>query len=132
MATAFDSIFDVIEHHRELSAQYDAAVSISAELDDGPEFGADDAISDERLLALQQYAAALIHSKPTTLAGVIALSRYVASLPAWLLSDEYDWHQPFLTRLADALDEISAGVAPDPCMPTRSSSTGSDGAAVAT
>ncbi|WP_245284122.1 hypothetical protein [Bradyrhizobium sp. Cp5.3] len=101
MATELDSIFDVIEHHRELSAQYDAVVS--AKLDDGPELGAADAISDERSLALQQYAAVLIRSKPGTLAGVIALSRYVASLPAWLLSDEYDWHQPFLRTLADAL-----------------------------
>ncbi|WP_164719152.1 MULTISPECIES: hypothetical protein [Bradyrhizobium] len=109
MATELDSIFDVIEHHRELSAQYDAAVSLSAKLVEGPEFDAAEAISEERLLALEQYADVLIHSKPTTLAGVIALSRYVASLPTWLLSDEYDWHQSFLRMLTDALDEISVG-----------------------
>ncbi|MCP3475535.1 hypothetical protein NLM33_35190 [Bradyrhizobium sp. CCGUVB1N3] len=95
------------EHHRGLSAQHDAVVSISAKLVEGPEFDAADAISEKARLALEEYADVLIHSKPTTLMGVIALSRYVASLPAWLLSDEYDWHQPFLRTLADALDEIS-------------------------
>ncbi|WP_445219851.1 hypothetical protein ACKWRH_06830 [Bradyrhizobium sp. Pa8] len=104
-ATELDSIFEVIEHHRGLSAQHDAAASISAKLVEGPEFDAAEAISEERLLALDQYGDVLIHSKPTTLAGAIALSRYVASLPAWLLSDEYDWHHPFLTTLADALDK---------------------------
>ncbi|WP_439372665.1 hypothetical protein [Bradyrhizobium sp. DASA03120] len=105
MATELDSIFEVIEHHRGLSAQHDAAVSISAKLVEGPEFDAADAISEKTRLALEEYADVLIHSKPTTLAGVIGLSRYVASLPAWLLSDEYDWHQPFLRMLADALDK---------------------------
>ncbi|MCP3468066.1 MULTISPECIES: hypothetical protein [unclassified Bradyrhizobium] len=109
MATELDSIFDVIEHHRALSAQHDAAASISAKLVEGPEFDVADAISEARRLALAEYADVLIHSKPTTLAGVIALSRYVAGLPPWLLSDEYDWHQPFLRTLAEALDEISAG-----------------------
>ena len=106
MATELDTIFDVIERHRELSAQHAAAASVSSKLVAGPEFDAADAISEERGLALEEYADVLIHSKPTTLAGVSALSRYVASLPAWLLSDENDWHQSFLRTLADAVDEI--------------------------
>ncbi|MEY9707482.1 hypothetical protein ABIF50_003256 [Bradyrhizobium diazoefficiens] len=32
MATEFDTIFDVIERHRELSVQHAAAVSVSAKL----------------------------------------------------------------------------------------------------
>ncbi|WP_246783611.1 hypothetical protein [Bradyrhizobium sp. CCBAU 21365] len=77
MATELDTIFDVIERHRELSAQHAAAASVSSKLVAGPEFDAADAISEERGLALEEYADVLIHSKPTTLAGVIALSRYV-------------------------------------------------------
>ncbi|WP_445222171.1 hypothetical protein ACKWRH_21155 [Bradyrhizobium sp. Pa8] len=111
MATELDSIFEVIEHYRGLSAQYDAAASMSAKLVEGGEFDAAEAISEERLLALDQYRDVLLQSKPTTLAGVIALSRYVASLPAWLLSDE--WHQPFLRMLADALDDaLDKGATP--------------------
>ncbi|WP_245509223.1 hypothetical protein [Bradyrhizobium zhanjiangense] len=76
-----DPIFDVIARNREFSAQHDAAVSISAKLAEGPEFDAADEISGERQLALAEHANTLIHSKPTTIAGVIALSRL---LPAYL------------------------------------------------
>ncbi|QIG91055.1 MULTISPECIES: hypothetical protein [unclassified Bradyrhizobium] len=41
MATELDSNFDVIERHRELSAQHAAAVSVSAKLVAGPEFDAE-------------------------------------------------------------------------------------------
>ncbi|WP_235884954.1 hypothetical protein [Bradyrhizobium frederickii] len=92
LLTERDSIFEVIEHHRKLRAQVDAAASISAKLVEGPEFDAADAISEQKRLALEEYADVLIHSKPTALAGVIALNRCVARLPAWQLSDDYDWH----------------------------------------
>ena len=52
-----EPIFTVIERHRELSVLCDQAVSISAKLEDGPEFDAADEIS----------------------AGI----RYVASLGEW-------------------------------------------------
>ncbi|RXH21197.1 hypothetical protein XH94_38105 [Bradyrhizobium zhanjiangense] len=107
-----DPLFVVIERHRELSAHYDAALSVSAKLDGGPEFDAADEISSQRNHALAEHAKVLIRSKPTTIPGVVAFSRYVASLRAWQLSDEEDWHQVFLTVLADAVDEISVARPP--------------------
>ncbi|WP_258769363.1 hypothetical protein [Bradyrhizobium arachidis] len=98
----------MIEQNRELAAQSDAAASISTRLDEGPEFDAADEITGEREAALRQHLTLLIRSKPTTMAGVVALSRYVASIPAWRLSEDEDgWHQAFLRTLADAMDEIS-------------------------
>ncbi|WP_407123221.1 hypothetical protein [Bradyrhizobium sp. STM 3561] len=40
------------------------------------------------------------------IAGVIDLSRYVASLTAWEVSEDEDWHQCFLGALADSINEI--------------------------
>lgn len=48
----------------------------------------------------------LIRSTPTTMAGVIALTRYVAGLREWELPDDDAWHRVFLRGLADAIDEI--------------------------
>ncbi|MCD9112413.1 MULTISPECIES: hypothetical protein [Bradyrhizobium] len=60
MATEFDTIFDVIER----SVQHAAAVSVSAKLVAGLEFHAADAISEERRLALEEYADVLTPSRP--------------------------------------------------------------------
>ena len=73
-----EPIFTVIERHRELSVLCDEAVSISAKLEDSPEFDAADEIS----------------------AGI----RYVASLGEWQVPTDEDWHQVFLSTLANALD----------------------------
>lgn len=43
-----DLIFVVIERHRELSAHYDAAASVSAKLEDRTEFAAADEISGQK------------------------------------------------------------------------------------
>ncbi|MCP3392082.1 hypothetical protein NLM27_25160 [Bradyrhizobium sp. CCGB12] len=102
-----DLIFVVIEKHRELSAHYDAAASVLAKLEGGSEFDAADEISVQRNLALTEHANVLIRSTPTTIAGVIALTRYVASLRDWELPDDDGWHQVFLGGLADAIDEIA-------------------------
>ena len=99
-----DPIFTVIERHRALSVHCDEAVSISAKLMDGPEFDAADEISAERRDDLAEYAAVLIPSAPTTMAGITALIRYVASLGEWQLPADEDWHQVFLGTLATALD----------------------------
>jgi hypothetical protein len=99
-----DPIFTVIERHRELSTHCDEAVSISAKLMDGPEFDAADEISAERRDALVEYAAVVIRSEPTTMAGIAALIRYVASLGEWQVPTDDDWHQVFLGTLANALD----------------------------
>ncbi|WP_247554915.1 hypothetical protein [Bradyrhizobium sp. 138] len=40
------------------------------------------------------------------MAGVIALTRYVAGLREWELPDDDAWHRVFLRGLADAIDEI--------------------------
>lgn len=101
-----DPILSVIERHRELYAHLDAATAVSAKLLEGPEFDAADEISRDRRLALAEFSNVLIRSKPTTIAGVIALSRYVATLPAWQLSNDENWHQGFLGTLADALDSL--------------------------
>ncbi|WP_271608653.1 hypothetical protein [Bradyrhizobium sp. CCBAU 21359] len=101
-----DLTFVVIERHRELSAHYDAAMSISAKLD-GPEFDAADEISSQRNHALAEHANVLIRSTPTTIAGVIALIRYVSSLREWELPDDDAWYGVFLEGLADAVDGIA-------------------------
>lgn len=88
--------------------RYDAAVSVSAKLEEGTAFDVADEISGERCAALQEHAGVLVGSKPTTIAGVAALSRYVASLGAWQLPDDETWHRVLLRTLADAIDEIGA------------------------
>ncbi|MEZ2145363.1 hypothetical protein AAE026_24195 [Bradyrhizobium sp. DN5] len=100
-----DLIFVVIERHRELSAHYDAALSVSAKLDGGAEFDAADKISSQRNHVLAEHANVLIRSTPTTIAGVIALTRYVGSLREWELPDDDAW--VFLEGLADAIDGIA-------------------------
>ncbi|UWU67731.1 hypothetical protein [Bradyrhizobium sp. NC92] len=102
-----DLIFVVIQKHRELSAYYDAAASVSAKLEKVCEFEAADEISGQRNLALTEHANVLIRSAPTTIGGVIALTRYVASLREWELPDDDAWYQVFLRGLADAIDEIA-------------------------
>ncbi|MCA1471181.1 hypothetical protein I6F09_25280 [Bradyrhizobium sp. IC3195] len=101
-----DLTFLVIERHRELSAHYDAALSVSAKLD-GPEFHAAEEISSQRNHALAEHANVLIRSTPTTIAGVIALTRYVGSLREWELPDDDAWYRVFLGGLADAIDGIA-------------------------
>ncbi|MCA1500243.1 hypothetical protein [Bradyrhizobium sp. NBAIM14] len=101
-----DLTFVVIERHRELSAHYDAALSVSAKLD-GPEFHAAEEISSQRNHALAEHANVLIRSTPTTIAGVIALTRYVGSLREWELPDDDAWYRVFLGGLADAIDGIA-------------------------
>ncbi|MBH5396450.1 hypothetical protein HZZ13_01295 [Bradyrhizobium sp. CNPSo 4010] len=101
-----DLTFVVIERHRELSAHYDAALSVSAKLD-GPEFDAADEISSQRNHALAEHANVLIRSRPTTIAGVIALTRYVGSLREWEVPDDDAWYEIFLEGLADAIDGVA-------------------------
>jgi hypothetical protein len=118
-ANSSDPIFAAIERHRELSADYTAAVDISSKLEDGPEFEAADAIAGDRCDDLLNHADALIRLKPTTTAGVIALMRYVASLEEWQTPrepDEFDgqapdWGKTFCTTVASALDQIGGAVA---------------------
>jgi hypothetical protein len=110
-----DPIFAVIERHRQLSELFTAAVDVSSRLEGGPEFEAADAISAERNQALMGHADALIRSIPTTMAGVIALARYVASLDEWQtpgddreIWDEPSpsWHQVFLNTTATAIEAM--------------------------
>ncbi|WP_426418182.1 hypothetical protein [Bradyrhizobium genosp. A] len=103
-----DPIFAAIDLHSEMSTRYDAAVSVSAKLEEGAAFDVADKISGERCAALKEHAGVLIRSKPTTIAGVACLSRYVASLGAWQLPDDETWHQVLLRTLADAIEEIGA------------------------
>ncbi|WFT95080.1 hypothetical protein QA633_43705 [Bradyrhizobium barranii] len=105
-AVGSDPIFVVIAYHRGLSAQYDAATSVSAKLSEGPEFDAADAVSGERSQALHGHAAVLIRSEPTTIAGVNALIHYVAGLRQWEVPADDGWHQVLLGTLATALDGI--------------------------
>ncbi|MDH2341523.1 hypothetical protein [Bradyrhizobium sp. SSUT77] len=105
-AVGTDPIFAVIECHRELSAHYEAATSVSAKLSEGPEFDAADAVSGERSHALHCHAAVLIRSEPTTIAGVNALIHYVGGLRQWEVPADDGWHQVLLGTLADALDGI--------------------------
>jgi hypothetical protein len=119
LANGPDPIFATIERHRELSADYTAAVDISSKLEDGPEFEAADAIAGDRCGELLDHAHALIHLEPTTMAGVSALMRYVASLEEWQTprdSDDFDgqppdWDKAFYTTVANALDRIGVGIA---------------------
>jgi hypothetical protein len=101
-----DPIFAMIERHRELSLHYDDAVSISAKLDEGPEFDAAEEVSEQRADAMVQHAAALIGTAPTTKAGAAALIRYIASLGEWEVPADEGWRQVFLGTLANALDRM--------------------------
>lgn len=78
-----DPIYTIIEKHRELSARYDAAVSISAKPFDGPECDAAEEVTAAACTELLNYADSLVSSPPTTLAGVIALLRYAADMQEW-------------------------------------------------
>ncbi|MCK1501479.1 hypothetical protein [Bradyrhizobium sp. 188] len=113
-----DATFAIIERHRELFALLDAAAAISGKFVDGPEFEAADAITAARRRDLVQHTGTLIRSAPTTMAGTLALTRYVASIAQWQLSEDHDppeqtspptgeWHHVFLRMLADALERIS-------------------------
>jgi hypothetical protein len=119
-ATEPDPIYAAIEKHRVLSADFDAALSISARLI-GPEFDAADAITSDANVKLLNHADILICSQPTSLAGVIALMRYASGLEQrqqpldrreWnmeeLAMDIPNWHHAFLNSLTNAVEEISA------------------------
>lgn len=118
---AVDPIFAMIERHRDLSGRYDAAVGISGSLEEGPEFDAADEVTAVACTALLDFADNLVSSKPTTLAGVIALLRYAAALKEWEMprdlrgADEdgefTDWSRAFFTTVANALSQIGGGVA---------------------
>jgi hypothetical protein len=119
LAVGPDPIFAAIERHRELSAEYTAAVDVSSKIEDGPEFEAADAIAGDRCGELLDCAEELIRLEPTSLAGVIALIRYVASLEEWQTPrdpDEFDgqppdWGKAFCTTVANALDRVGGAVA---------------------
>jgi hypothetical protein len=112
LATESDPIFAMIERHRELSAHCRAAYDISGNLLAGPEFDAAEAVSAERNDRLTNHVDALIGCEPTTMAGVLAAMRYLATLSdwqepsdaEWLSGDgeSMDWHQAFLDTLANA------------------------------
>jgi hypothetical protein len=80
---ATDPIYALIEKHRELSARYDAAVSISGALEAGPEFDAAEEVTAAACDDLLDFADSLVCSQPTTIAGVIALLRYTAAMQEW-------------------------------------------------
>jgi hypothetical protein len=104
-----DPIFAMINRHRELSAHYDAAVAISGKLLDGPEFDAADALADEYCGPMLDCSNELVYAVPTTLAGIVALVRYVGSLEDWQQprEDFTDWGQAFCNTIADAIENIS-------------------------
>jgi hypothetical protein len=122
VATQSDPIFPMIERHRELSAHCRAAYDISGNLLDGPEFDAAEAVSVEKHDRLIDHADALIGCEPTTMAGVLAAMRYVATLPDWQEPSDaewisgdgasMDWHQAFLDTLANAIESIADGGRP--------------------
>lgn len=79
----------------------------------GPEFDAAEKVTSERSDALDRHTKVLFHSQPTTIAGVIALTRYVAGLGLGQVPDDVWWPQVFLGILADAIAEASAAQGPD-------------------
>jgi hypothetical protein len=113
---AADPIFIMIERHRELSAHLDAAVSVAGKLLPGPDFDAADAICAERHDVLMDHGDRLICTEPATLAGVVALMRYMASVKDWegpgngeaweINGVSVNWYQVVLSTLADAVDQI--------------------------
>jgi hypothetical protein len=118
-AVESDPIFAMIERHRELSGQCRAAYDISGKLLDGPELDAAEAVSVEKHDRLIDHADALVGCEPTTMAGVLAAMRYLATLPDWQEPSDgewisgdgasMDWHQAFLDTLANAIESIADG-----------------------
>jgi hypothetical protein len=80
---ADDPVYALIGRHCELSAHCKAAYDISGNLLAGPEFDAAEAVSVEKHDRLIDHADALIACEPTTMAGVLAAMRYLATLPDW-------------------------------------------------
>ena len=112
-----DPIFAMIERHRELSAHCSAAYDISGKLHAGPEYDAAEAVSTEKHGRLIDHTDALICCEPTTMVGVVAVMRYLATLSDWQEPSDadwisgdgasMDWHQAFLDTLANAIELIA-------------------------
>lgn len=76
-----------------------AAVVVEA---DGTIVAVDD-VSAQSSQALQDHAGVLIRSEPTTIAGVRALTSYVAGLRQWEVPADDGWHQVLLGKANQGL-----------------------------
>ncbi|MCC8977593.1 hypothetical protein [Bradyrhizobium acaciae] len=106
-----DPIFKVIARHRDVSKDYDDAGAIWSKFISGPEYEAAGKIVDKKHAPLERQTKLLMRSKPTTMAGTIALTRYVAGLRLWQMPNEEDWYASFLGGLADVLGAIASEAA---------------------
>jgi hypothetical protein len=86
---------------------------------DHPEYDADDEIAAATCDALLDHADELVSAEPATLAGAVALMRYLAELKEWQTprggpweaeGDDIGWEgwqQVLLATLADAIDKLT-------------------------
>lgn len=118
---ARDPIYGIIEQLRELSARYDAAVSVSGALQEVPKFDAAEEVTAAACTDLLDFADSLVCSQPTTLAGLIVLLRHVAAMQEWEIPRDLevsgedgeltDWTRTFLAKVARALEQIGGAMA---------------------
>jgi hypothetical protein len=117
-----DPIFAIIERHRILSDSADAATGISAKMfDDDPRHAAAAAVTDAAHCELMEHAELLFSAEPTTVAGVVALLRYLPTLDLWQTPSrdpdveawcgvvELAWFPDFCKALENAVARISVG-----------------------
>ncbi len=97
-----DPIFAAIEHHRLIDAAYDNFL----------ERGAHEAVKEDRRKQEGSALIALLHTKPETLVGCLAVLRYVVD---WAETNDaglfHDWNGPmrsagaaFLPMIADVIE----------------------------
>ncbi|WP_342723923.1 hypothetical protein AAFG07_33250 [Bradyrhizobium sp. B097] len=105
---SIDPVFKAIARHRQVSKDYDDAGAIWAQFISGPEYEGVGKIVDKKSAPLERQTKVLMRSKPTTMAGAIALTGYVAGLRLWQMPNEEDWYKDFLGRLAEVLGKLAS------------------------
>jgi hypothetical protein len=116
-ASAIDPIYAVIERHKQAHAVHDAAASVRADFydihmsaDQRKQLAAMEEAVDEAWEQREEAAIDLVNTKPTTLAGIVALCRYVGPLfdADGSLPDVIHWDDDTNTSAAGAFANVIA------------------------
>ena len=114
-----DFIFAMIEHHRVLSERVDVAIKVSGRMGGSePGYEAAMKITSEAEDDLVEHSGLLFRSEPATLAGIMALLRYLRTLDEWQTPpgealefhrmQPIGWLPPLFEALENAIESIAA------------------------
>ena len=111
-----DPIFPIIEHHRALSAAYDAAVAHPGVGDDSPEFKAQNDLTDRACTMLLDHSDTLFSFRPHTADGLVAMFEYLPTLEEWQLPRGMDdthreWFGPLCGAVAGSIKGFAKAIA---------------------